>query len=815
MPNRLKSDIGYAFRRARKAPAFSAVVVVTLALGIGMTTAMFSVVDGLLLTRLPFPESERLVMLWQGRRGQDVDEDWFSVAQFVDIREGTDVFEEVTLAVGFGATLTNRGPPQQVGYVRTTSTYLRLLGATPAVGRILDSSDDEGNAPQVAVLSWGLWQRAFGGDPDVVGQAVTLNGTDTEIVGVLSRDVLLDNEILPTLGAVDPLGVVLSLPLSEALLAQRNREDYNIVGRLREGVSLAQAQAQLDAVAARIQELHETDPASGFFIRAMSLQDEVVGEVRPALMVLLASVAILLLIACGNVANLLLSRAAERERELGVRAAVGAGRGRLVRQMITESAVLASLGGVLGLGVAVAGVAILRRVGSVSLPRVDAITLDGGVLAFSVFVTAFTVLLFGLLPALRASRLNLSDVLKQGHRGGVGGALWARFNLSSLLVIVEVALSLILLIGGGLLGRSLLEIQEVDPGFGTEGRLSFGVQLSGPEFPPERRLEFVRDLSVELAEIPTVTHVGGVSLIPFGGNLAWTPVIVPGYDPPDGTNGEFIASIRIVTPEYFETMGIPVLDGETFRAEYAPDEPRAILIDERVAEVYFQGRDPVGSRISTLGNDSSRVAGVVGAIKHTGLDDPSRFTLYLAYSQVPTTRMAMVLETSGDPMALVGPATRAVHGLDPDVAVVDMASMEGRISNSLAERRFLMLLLQTFSVVALVLAAVGIFGLVSYRVSRGTRDLGMRMALGAEASTILKMVLGHGMTLALVGLAVGLAGAVALTGLLRGMLFGVGSTDPGTYAAMAGGLVLIVFVACLLPARRATRIDPMEALRSE
>lgn len=815
MPNRLKSDIGYAFRRARKAPAFSAVVVVTLALGIGMTTAMFSVVDGLLLTRLPFPESERLVMLWQGRRGQDVDEDWFSVAQFVDIREGTDVFEEVTLAVGFGATLTNRGPPQQVGYVRTTSTYLRLLGATPAVGRILDSSDDEGNAPQVAVLSWGLWQRAFGGDPDVVGQAVTLNGTDTEIVGVLSRDVLLDNEILPTLGAVDPLGVVLSLPLSEALLAQRNREDYNIVGRLREGVSLAQAQAQLDAVAARIQELHETDPASGFFIRAMSLQDEVVGEVRPALMVLLASVAILLLIACGNVANLLLSRAAERERELGVRAAVGAGRGRLVRQMITESAVLASLGGVLGLGVAVAGVAILRRVGSVSLPRVDAITLDGGVLAFSVFVTAFTVLLFGLLPALRASRLNLSDVLKQGHRGGVGGALWARFNLSSLLVIVEVALSLILLIGGGLLGRSLLAIQEVDPGFGTEGRLSFGVQLSGPEFPPERRLEFVRDLSVELAEIPTVTHVGGVSLIPFGGNLAWTPVIVPGYDPPDGTNGEFIASIRIVTPEYFETMGIPVLDGETFRAEYAPDEPRAILIDERVAEVYFQGRDPVGSRISTLGNDSSRVAGVVGAIKHTGLDDPSRFTLYLAYSQVPTTRMAMVLETSGDPMALVGPATRAVHGLDPDVAVVDMASMEGRISNSLAERRFLMLLLQTFSVVALVLAAVGIFGLVSYRVSRGTRDLGMRMALGAEASTILKMVLGHGMTLALVGLAVGLAGAVALTGLLRGMLFGVGSTDPGTYAAMAGGLVLIVFVACLLPARRATRIDPMEALRSE
>ncbi len=790
-------------------------VVLTLALGIGMATAMFSVVNGLLLTRLPYPDAERLVMLWQGRRGQDVDEDWFSVAQFVDIRDGTDVFEEVTLAVGFGATLTNRGAPRQVGYVRTTSTYLRLIGATPALGRILDETDDRGDAPTVAVISWGLWQSAFGGDPGVVGRTVTLNGTETEIVGVLSRDVLLDNEVLPTLGAVDPLGVVLSLPLSEALLSQRNREDYNIVGRLRPGVTIQQAQAQLDAVAANIQTLHETDPASGFFIRALSLQDEVVGEVRPALVVLLASVAILLLIACVNVANLLLSRVAERRRDLGIRAAVGAGRRRLLRQMLTESGVLAALGGLLGIGVAFAGVGILRRVGSVSLPRIDTITLDLRVLGFALLVTGATVLLCGLLPALGATRFNLSEVLKQGHRGGVGGALWSRFNLSSLLVITEIGLSLVLLVGGGLLGRSLLAIREVDPGFEFEGRLSFSVQLSGPEFPPERRIEFVRDLSVGLTELPSVTGVGAVSLIPFGGNLAWTPVIVPGYDPPDGTNGEFIASIRIVTPEYFETMGIPVLEGETFRADYAPDEPRAILVDQRVREVYFQGRDPVGARISTLNDDSSRVAGVVGSIKHTGLDNPSRYTLYLAYSQVPTTRMAMVVRTVGDPMALSEAATAVVHRLAPDVAVVDMSSMDNRISASLAERRFLMLLLQTFSLVALVLAAVGIFGLVSYRVSRGTRDLGMRMALGAGAERILRMVVVHGMTLAAAGLALGVIGALALTGLLRGMLYGVAPTDPVTYLGMVVGVAVTVLVACLLPARRATRIDPMEALRSE
>jgi predicted permease len=815
MSTRLKSDVRFALRRARKAPGFSVVVILTLALGIGMTTAMFSVVDGLLLTRLPYPDAERLVMLWQGRRGQDVDEDWFSVAQFVDIQDGTDVFEELTLAVGFGATLTNRGPPSQVGYVRTTSTYLRLLGATPALGRLLDDADDLGGAPTVALLSWGLWQSAFGGDPDLVGQTVTLNGVETEIVGVLSRDVLLDNEVLPTLGAVDPLGVVLSLPLSEVLLAQRNREDYNVVGRLRPGVNLPQAQAQLDAVAARIQELHETDPASGFFIRAMSLQDEVVGEVRPALLVLLASVVILLLIACGNVANLLLSRTAERRRELGIRAAVGAGRRRLVRQMLTESAVLAGIGGLLGIGVAFGGVGVLRRVGAVSLPRIEAITLDGRVLAFALAVTAVTVMLFGLLPALGASRLNLAEILKSGHRGGVSGGLWGRFNLSSGLVIGEIGLSVILLIGGGLLGRSLLAIQQVDPGFESQGRLTFSVQLSGPEFPPERRREFVRDLSSELATLPSVTGVGAVSLIPFGGNLAWTPVMVPGYDPPDGTNGEFIASIRIVTPEYFQTMGIPILDGETFRAEYGPDEPRAIFIDERVAEVYFQGRDPIGSRISTLGNDSSRVAGVVGSIKHTGLDDPSRFTLYLAYSQVPTTRMAVVLRTVADPLSLADEVSGVVHGLDPDVAVVDLASMDGRISRSLAERRFLMLLLQTSSAVALILASVGIFGLVSYRVSQGTRDLGMRMALGAEAEKILVMVVGHGMTLAAVGIALGHLGALGLTRLLGGMLFGVRPTDPGTYVGMVVGVFVIVLVACLLPARRATRIDPMEALRAE
>ena len=408
MRDTLLRDVRYGLRSLRRSRGFAAVVIATLGLGIGAGTAMFSVVNGLLLESLPYPDAERLVTMWQGRRGMDVEEDWFSVAQYVDIKEGSSALEDVTLAVGFGATLTERGAAIRVGYVRTTGTYMNLIDARPALGRVLDTDDEAGDAQRVAVISHALWQDAYGSDPEVVGQTITLDGQTTEIVGVLAADVLIDNEVLPTLGAVDPLSVILSLPLSADLLAQRNREDYNVFGRLKPGVTLAQAQIELDAVAARIQSVHETDPGSGFFIRVLSLQDEVVGDVARPLWMLLAAVGVLLLIAIANVANLLLSRAAQRNREFSIRAAIGAARPQIIRQLLTEASVLASLGGLLGVGIAAATVFVLRRIGAESLPRIHAIELDATVLAFAIAITASTVFLFALVPAFRASNVDLA-----------------------------------------------------------------------------------------------------------------------------------------------------------------------------------------------------------------------------------------------------------------------------------------------------------------------------------------------------------------------------------------------------------------------
>jgi predicted permease len=408
------------------------------------------------------------------------------------------------------------------------------------------------------------------------------------------------------------------------------------------------------------------------------------------------------------------------------------------------------------------------------------------------------------------------DVMKQGAGGAVrGGSLWSRLNLSNALVVAEIGLSLVLLIGGGLLARSLVAIRDVDPGFDPGGRLTFRIQLRGPDFTGDRRQTFVRDLSANLAALPSVEHVGAVSFIPFGGNLAWSFVTVPGYDPPDGTNGEFIASFRRATPGYFEAMEIPLLQGRTFNDRYDPEDPWAVIIDEQIAEQYYAGRDAIGQRINVFGNDSARVAGVVGAVKHTGLDDAARPTLYLANPQIPSSRVVMVVHTAGDPSALIGSATRAVHQLDPDIAVVDVYSMEERLAGSLAQRRFSMFLLQTFSVIALILAAIGIYGLISYRVSQGARDLGMRMALGAQRSAILKLVLGHGMAIAGVGVVIGVAGALGATRVMQAMLFDVSTTDAATYMMMAVGLAAIVFVACFVPAHRATRVDPLEVLRAE
>lgn len=813
----LVADLRYGRRTLRKTPGFTAVVAITLGLAIGASVTVYSVVDALLLSPLPYPDADRLVLLWQGRRGANVDKDWFSGGHFSDIQSQTDVLDGLSFFEGGSSTLTGRGRPTEVGWLRAPSSYLRLLGAKVALGRIIGEEDDQADATRVALLTYGLWQRAYGGDASAVGQTVTLDGRDVEIVGVLSPDVLLDGEVMPTAYSDGHVDVVLSLPLSGEILSDRVAEGYNIVARLAPGVTLARAQAELDGVAATIQELHESDPESGFFIRAVPLLDEVVGSVRPALILLLASVGGVLLIACVNVANLLLARSGSRRRELGIRAAMGAGGRRLVRQLLTESAMLAALGGVLGVGLADVGLRVVHRVGAVSLPRVSEIGLDGRVLLFSLVITMVTCFVFGLVPAWRAARIDLADSLRPGGRTSTGGgALWSRFNLSNALVVAEIGLSLVLLVGGGLLVRSFVALQHVDPGFRAEGRLTFRVSLSGDAY-GERvdRIAFYDELAQRLAALPGVESVGGASHVPLDGGVSWGPIAIDGYVPPQGPRHQIISDFRVVTPGYFRTMGIPLVGGRDFDARDTPNEAAVAIIDENFAATYFPDRDPIGMRIVDFFWAKATIIGVVGTVHRESLDRVSRVTFYAPQGQWGTRRLYMALATAGDPDALVAPATRVVEELDEAVAVADVRTMQSRVGSSLARRRFSMGLLQILGAVALALAAVGIYGLVSYRVNQGARELSLRMALGASTGRILRLVVRHGLGLAAVGVVTGLVGALVVTRFMRSMLFGVGPVDGLTYGTVAAGLAVTALIACYIPARRATRVDPMDAITGE
>ena len=814
MPS-LIADIRHAIRLLRRAPGFTAVVVTTLTLGIGATTAIFSVVNALLFRPLPYDDADRLVMLWTGRPAHHVEQDWFSPMQFTDIQAQSAVFEDLALALGLTVTMTGRGTPTELGYIAVTSSFFRMLGAVPGQGRLFDDRDDRGDAPTVAILTDGLWKRAFGGDRNVLGQSIILDGTEVEIAGVLPPAFLLDNEVMPVVRAVGHLDVVLSLPFTDEM-RDRRAEIYNVVGKLKPEVSLGEAQAELDVIAAGIRATRERDPNSGFFIRAVPLVDEVVGGVRQPLGVLMASVGVMLLIACANVANLLLARSSARRRELRIRAAVGAERGRLARQLLTESLVLAALGGALGVVSAYGGVSLLRRLGASSLPRLGDIGIDGWVLAFAVAATALTSVIFGIVPAWRGSDVDLTHTLKQGERSVIGGSLWSRFDISSAFVIGQVGLSVVLLIGGGLLLRTVTSLQRADPGFESERLLTFRLQLTGEEYADgERRAAFYRTVAERLENVPTVAAAGAVSLLPFGAGISWGEVGVEDFVPSGGRDQALVAEFRVATPNYFGAMGIPLVRGRVFDERDRADGQHVAIIDEQFADRFFADRDPIGRRISDWAGGWAVIVGVVGSVRHYALESDSRITRYYPHAQTPWARMFVTVKSTDDPVRLAATAVRTVHELDPNLAVVDVVPMHERLAAALAPRRFSMSVLQAFSLIALALAAVGVYGLVSYRVSLGTHDLGMRMALGASEGRVLTLVLRHGMTLALVGVATGLITAAGVTRLMGAMLHDVSPTDVTTYAAVTAGLILTTFVACWVPGRRAARLDPLIAIRAE
>jgi predicted permease len=813
---KLSQDVRYALRMLAKKRGFTAVAVVTLALGIGANSAIFSVVNGLLLRPLPYTDSDRLAIIWTHSPGANVAQDWPSPGQFNAVKSQTDVFEDAALVRGRSFNLSGGETPERVDAVEITSNLLPMLGARPLAGRLLLPEEDSPGQPNTVVISYGLWQRRFGSDPNVVGRAVTLNGESCTIVGVLPRDFTLGYEVVPTVGAVQQPELFLPLALDAKGLESQGDENYNVVARLKPGATVERAQTELDVVASRLAQQFPDyyPPSRAFRLSVRPLLEQVVGDVRPALLVLLGAVGFVLLIACANVANLLLARAATREKEMAIRTAVGASRRRVVRQLLTESVVLACAGGALGLLVAYWGLDALRGLGPGNIPRLQDVGMDLRVLSFTFGVAVLTGVLFGLAPALRGSRVNLSETLKEGGRSSVGGGQ----RLRSALVVVEIALSLVLLVGAGLLVRSFMRVQQVEPGFDARNVLSMRLSVAGTSYAGERSGEFFRELLTRVRRLPGVESAGAASILPLGGGIGWGTITIEGHAAANGQE-QIQADQRIAGAGYFETMRVPLAGGRYFGEQDTAESPKVAIIDENMARTYWPNTDPVGRRFKRgdLDDDSPwlTVVGVVASVKQYALDTDSRVTFYTPHAQSPSGTMYVVARTSVEPSSLAPAVTKEARALDANVPAFDVKTMEQRLSDSLARRRFAMTALGLFALVAMALAAVGIYGVMSYAVAQRTREIGVRVALGAQTSDVLGLVIRQGMLLAALGIALGLVGAAGVTRVMGSLLFGVGATDPLTFASIALLLGAAALLACYVPARRAAKVDPMVALRYE
>ena len=818
-----QQDIRFAVRSLAKQPWFFLAAVASLAIGIGANTAIFSVANSLLFRPLPYDSPDRLVILWNRSPGLGITQDWFSTAQYLDIKTEHHGFEQLAIAIGGNYNLTGKGDPERVGVIRVSSNLLSMLGAHAALGRLLTSEEDFPGRPSTAVLTDGMWARQFGRDPHTVGRSILLNGQTYEIVGVLPRGFSLPQETVPLLDGTEQAEIFLPLPLSAAASQVRDHEDYNIIGKLKRGVSVSQAQAEMNIITARLRrEFPENYPPNGgLTFSIVPLLEQVVGNVRRSLWVLLGSVGFVLLIACANVANLMLSRALGRQQEIAVRNALGATRWHIVRQLLTESLVISFCGATLGVLLCLLSLKWIHILGTKSIPRLQDIGLDGRVFLFTLLLSFVSAILFGLVPALRVSSLDLNSTLKDVSRGSAGtSAVWGRGNnFRRLLVISELALSVVLLIGAGLLIRSFARLQDVLPGFNPRGVLTFDLTMTGRRYNDKQTiLNTYRELWDRLEHSPGAMAAGGVTSLPLSEAFAWTPITVEGRTPLPGE--KFLnADERIVSGHYFEAMEIPLRRGRFFNEQDDTTKPTAVLVDEYMADQLWPGQDPIGKRIHIVELPSKdpwqTVVGVVGRVKQDSLDSNPRIAFYLAHSQFPTRAMTVAFRGRTSPAMLLSASKNALRNLDPDLPMYYIRTMEQRVGESLARRRFSMLLLGLFAGVALALATIGIYGVMAYLVNQGTRELGIRIALGASPRNILSLVVRQGMALASTGVTLGLAASFLLTRLIQSLLFGVRATDPITFGAIAFFLATVTLLACYIPAQRAAQIDPLVSLRCD
>jgi putative ABC transport system permease protein len=803
----LLQDLRYGLRVLRQRPGFTAVAVVTLGLSIGINTAVFSVVYAALVRPLPFAAPERLFMAAaENKRGGAAEVRGVAPADFVDWRAQSRAFDGLAAYTGGGLTLDSGGLPEAVTGVRVSEDFFRVLGVAPARGRVLDAEEFNSAASRSVVLSHGLWRRRFGGDPGVVGKQLTLvGGASATIVGVMPEQFRF-----PAYAEVWT-----ALPRDSGELRQRSSRYFSVVGRVRADLTREQAQAELGGVAARLAEAYPQSNAD-WGARLVPLRDTLVGgQARTALLVLFGAVGFVLLIACANVTNLLLARSAARHKEVAIRAALGATRWRVVRQLLAESVLLTLAGGALGVVLALWGVdALLALVPEdLRFARLDEARVDGSVLAFTAFVSLATGLLVGLLPGLKVSKPDLNLALKETARGS--SSEWRLRRARGLLVVAEVAVTLVLLVGAGLLLRSFVRLQQTELGFEPRNLLTLSAgaptQLYGQS---ARRGAYFRQMQERLAALPGVRAAALSSSLPLDWviNLSYT---VEGRAARTGDEPQ--ADYSSVSPNYFEVMGIPVVRGRGFTERDAEGSPPVALINETMARRVFPGEDPLGRRI-TIDYMEQRVqlevVGVVGDTTQT-IGRATGLQIYDSYLQRPWLSSAFVVRTEGDPAALAPAAQKAIREVDAGRAASNVKTMERLLSESVAQPRFYAQLLTGFAVVALLLAAVGVYGVMSYAVSQRTHEIGIRMALGAEARDVVRMVVGQGMALALAGVVVGLAAAFALTRVMTSLLYGVSATDAGVFAFVPVLLASVAFLACLVPARRATKVDPMVALRYE
>ncbi len=795
-------DLKYGVRMLLKNRGITAVAVLALALGIGANSAIFSVIEAVLLRRLPYSEPDRLAVIWENNFKRERKANVVGPANFIRWQEWNHSFERMAAFIEWPANVTGAGEPERVPTGVVTSEFFTTLGVNAALGRTILPENGKRGADDVVVLSDGYWKRRFGADPAIVGKTLSLNGRQQTIVGVMPA------------GFRGLMVVDLWTPY---VLAEQQRNAGGrwmaVVARLKPGVSMATAQAEMDVIAERTRaDLPQFD--AGWGVTVVPLREQLTGDVRLALLVLLGAVGLVLLIACANVANLLLARAATREKELAIRAALGAGRRRLVRQLLTESVLLSLLGGGAGLLLASWGIDGLQTILPADLGRFTAIELNPAVLGFTLLLSMLTGLFFGAAPAFAIARPALQESLKEGGRssGGAAARPWVR----NALVVAEVALSLMLLTCAGLLLKSFTRLQSVRAGFDPKDVLSMQISLASSKYAQgTQQTQFYSQAVERLEQLPGVTSVGAISWQLMG--LGSATSFRLGDRPAPAAGEEPTGEVRMVTPGWFRTMSVPLLRGRSFTSQDSAKAPIVVVINETAARQFWPGGDPLGKHVlmNWFSDLDAEIIGVVGDVRLTALKQPPRPTLYWAVDQVPNAFMTFMIRSSGDPSRLAGAVRAAIASIDRDQPVAKMQTMEQVVADSLNQPRFTSLLLGIFAGIALTLAVVGIYGVLFYTVSQRTHEIGIRMALGARRFDVLKMILGHGITLTLLGVGIGLGLALAVSKYLQKLLFEVQPTDSLTYAGVAALLVAVALVACYIPARRATRVDPMVALRYE